>query len=458
MKAMTNSISKPENIEQLKEWLIENRIDDVECVLPDIVGVARGKSKPAGKFAKLDSTFMPYSIFFQTITGEYIDYDSEKYEIEVDLKLEPDLATVHRVPWANDPTAQVIHDINHLDGTPVGYAPRNVLKRVLKLYENQGWEPVVAPEMEFYLTQKNTDPDYPLEPPVGRSGRQSIGRQSYSIAAIDEYDAIIEDIYDYAAAQGLHIDSLIQEGGPAQLEINLLHGNALELADQVFIFKRLIREAAFKQNCYATFMAKPMDNEPGSAMHIHQSVVDRQTGENIFSNTDGNASKLFRYFIGGQQQFLGAASCIIAPYVNSYRRLVPDHSAPINLEWGVDNRSVGLRVPNSGPEARRIESRLAGADTNPYLAIAANLACGYLGMIKKIEPRQECTGSAYEVVSDGLPRDLLSALNMFEECKPLQELLGEDFSSLYIALKGHEYEEQMRIITPWEREQLLLTV
>lgn len=455
---MNDASKKPQTIEQLKEWLSENRIDDVECVLPDIAGVARGKSKPAGKFAKLDSTFMPYSIFFQTITGEYIEYDSKEYDIEVDLKLEPDLRTVHRVPWANDPTAQVIHDINHLDGTPVGYAPRNVLKRVLKLYEAKGWKPEVAPEMEFYLTQKNTDPDYPLEPPVGRSGRQSVGRQAYSIAAIDEYDAIIEDIYDFSAAQGLHIDSLIQEDGPAQLEINLLYGDALELADQVFIFKRLIREAAFRHNCYATFMAKPMDNEPGSAMHIHQSVVDTLTGKNIFSNVDGSASDLFHSFIGGQQQFLGAASCIIAPYVNSYRRLVPDYSAPINLEWGVDNRSVGLRVPNSSPEARRVESRLAGADTNPYLAIAANLACGYLGMINKTEPRKECTGNAYEKVSEGLPRDLLSALNMFKECEPLQEILGEDFSKLYIAIKSHEYEEQMRIITPWEREQLLLTV
>ena len=315
----------------------------------------------------------------------------------------------------------------------------------------------MAPELEFYLTKRNTDPDMPLEPPVGRSGRQSVGRQAYSMAAIDEYEPIIEDIYEFAEAQNLKIDTIIQEGGAAQLEINMDHGDPLVLADNVFLFKRLIREAALRHNCYATFMAKPMTSQPGSAMHIHQSVVDINTGRNIFNDEQGNATDFFYHFIGGHQKYLEPATCILAPYVNSYRRLVPSGSAPINLEWSFDNRSAGIRVPNSSPEARRVENRISGVDTNPYTALAASLATGYLGMVEKIAPRKQFVGEAYDA-DYGLPRGLQEALVLFDECKPLQEVLGKQFSSIYLALKAHEFDEFMQVVSPWEREHLLLTV
>lgn len=170
------------------------------------------------------------------------------------------------------------------------YTPRNVLKNVLSLYKEKGWKPVVAPEIEFYLVAMNDDPDYPLHPPKGRSGRSIVGGQSYSIAGINEFDELIDDIYHFSEKQGLEIDTLIHEEGPAQLEINLRHGDPIELADQVFLFKRTIREAALKHGIYATFMAKPMQGQPGSAMHIHQSVIEIDSGRNIFSNKDGSAS------------------------------------------------------------------------------------------------------------------------------------------------------------------------
>jgi glutamine synthetase len=284
-----------------------------------------------------------------------------------------------------------------------------------------------------------------------------VGRQSFSIAAVDEYESVIEAIYDYAQAQHLEIDTVIQEGGAAQIEINLLHGCPLALADQAFLFKRLVREAAFRHGCYATFMAKPMDNEPGSAMHIHQSVCDVETGRNIFSNEDGSASPAFAHFIGGQQHYLPAATPLLAPYVNSYRRLIPGDAAPINLEWGVDNRSVGLRVPRSEPEARRVENRMVGADTNPYLAIAASLVCGYLGLTEERQPHPEFVGDAYSM-PHGLPRNILGALTLLERSPELIELLGEEFTDVYSVIKHHEFEEFMRVVTPWEREYLLLTV
>lgn len=447
----------PKQPEDLQKLLSHHKIDEVECTIPDMHGIARGKGMPAVKFASATPTFLPFSIFFQSITGEYIDYISDDYDTETDLQLIPDFSTLRVIPWARYPSLIVLHDIHYLDGSPVTCAPRNVLKKVLSLYKAEGWQPIVAPELEFYLTKRNLNPDHPLEPPVGRSGRQSVGQQAYSMMAFDEYEPIIEDIYDFAEAQNLKIDTIIQEGGAAQMEINMDHGDPLILADNVFLFKRLIKEAAMRHDCYATFMAKPMTNQPGSAMHIHQSVVDINTGKNIFNNQHGEATDQFYHFIGGHQKYLEAAACLLAPYVNSYRRLVPSGSAPINLEWSFDNRSAGIRVPNSSPEARRVENRIAGVDTNPYIAIAASLATGYLGMKNGITPRAQFEGEAYDA-DYGLPRGLQEALVLFDECEPLREVLGEQFSSIYSALKAHEFNEFMQVVSPWEREHLLLTV
>jgi glutamine synthetase len=204
-------------------------------------------------------------------------------------------------------------------------------------------------------------------------------------------------------------------------------------------------------------MAKPLANEPGSAMHIHQSIVDAKSGKNIFTLGNGEPSPLFYSFLAGQQTYLPSAMCLIAPYVNSYRRLVPNGAAPINVEWGYDNRSAGLRVPVSPEIARRVENRLAGADSNPYLALAASLACGYLGMKNGLEPRAAVVGNAYRN-DHQLPRGLLEALTDFEENAVLHDILGKRFCHVYLALKRSEFEEFMRVISPWEREHLLLSV
>ena len=442
-----------------EEWLTERGLEDIECMVPDMSGVARGKMMPVAKFIDAPTMSIPGSIFTQTITGDYPD-DDDDFEIDAadsDIKLVPDYSTLAVVPWASDPTGQIIHDAYHQDGRPVEIAPRQLLRRVLNLYEHKGWKPIVAPELEFYLVERNQDPDYPLKPPIGRSGRPETGRQSYSIAAVNEFDDLFDDIYDFSEAQGLEIDTLIHEEGVAQMEINLRHGDPLALADQVFLFKRTIREAAVRHDMYATFMAKPIANEPGSAMHIHQSVVDLETGENIFSNSDGGPTREFFNFIGGQQRFLPNVMCMLAPYVNSYRRLMRKSAAPVNVHWGYDNRTVGLRIPNSSPAARRVENRVPSSDANPYLALAASLACGYLGMVEGVNPGDPVDGSAYDL-DFGLPRGLLEALALFEECDELEEIFGKSFRSTYRAIKQAEFETFMRVISPWEREFLLLNV
>ncbi len=439
-----------------KAYIEGRRLDEVECIIADIAGVARGKAMPASKFATQKNYFLPNSIFLQTITGEWADNPSGLFT-EPDMVLVPDYSTTTAAPWTADITMQVIHDAQDQDGKPIPTAPRNVLKRIVELYRAQGWQPVVAPEMEFFLTARNLDPNMPVMPPMGRSGRRAAGKQAYSMSAVDEYGKVIDDIYDFAEAQGMEIDGILQEGGAGQVEINLAHGDPVRLADEIFFFKRLIREAALRHDCFATFMAKPIEGEPGSAMHIHHSVVDIATGKNIFSHEDGAETDAFMHFTAGMQNHLPGAVALLAPYVNSYRRYVPDFAAPINLEWGRDNRTTGLRVPISGPEARRLENRLAGMDCNPYLGLAASLACGYLGLMEKTLPRAECTGDAYNIETD-LPYNLGDALDLLELDTALCEALGPEFCRVYDSVKRNEYKEFLQVISPWEREHLLLNV
>ncbi len=442
-----------------RTWLEARSIEDIECIVPDLAGVARGKMMPTEKFFSGPVMTMPASIFAQTISGEYPE-DDERFQhnpTDGDLYFRADYSTLTSVPWETDPTAQLIHDAYTREGEPVETAPRSVLRRVLKLYENQGWTPVVAPEIEFYLVKPNTDPDYALEPPTGRSGRPEVGRQSYSISALNEFDELIDDIYDLSEKQGLEIDTLIHEEGAAQMEINLRHGDPLVLADQVFLFKRTIREAALRHDMYATFMAKPMSNQPGSAMHLHQSVIDTETGQNIFSAENGDETPAFLSFIAGHQAYLPNVTCIMAPFVNSYRRFSRNSTSPVNVFWGYDNRTVGLRVPYSNAQARRLENRIPGSDANPYLAMAASLACGYLGMTKGLKPDAPRNSYSSDIVKS-LPRGLPEAVALFESSDEMVEVFGETFVATYRAIKYEEFETFMSVISPWEREYLLLNV
>lgn len=438
-------------------YLEDRRLDEVECIISDLPGIARGKAVPALKFSRQDYFHLPDSIFYQTITGDWGEAADDDGFIEKDMILRPDMSTATAAPWTGDWTLQVIHDAYDRNGDAVPFSPRNVLKRVVQLYHDQGWKPVVAPEMEFYLIARNLDPAKEIRPMTGRSGRPAAARQAYSMTAVDEFGPVIDDIYDFAELQGFEIDGITQEGGAGQLEINLQHGDPLTLADEVFYFKRLIREAALRHECFATFMAKPIENEPGSAMHIHHSILDMKDGSNIFSGPQGGDTDAFFHFIAGLQNHMPAALAVMAPYVNSYRRYVKDHAAPINLAWGRDNRTTGIRIPLSEPKARRVENRIAGMDCNPYLGIAASLACGFLGLMEERRPVAQFKGDAYEGEGD-IPRVLGSALSLFDASAPLHEALGHDFARVYSIVKRAEYDEFLQVISPWEREHLLLNV
>lgn len=439
--------------EVFQSWLQERKIEDVEAFVPDMAGTARGKVVPADKFGS-GNLKMPEAIFSQTISGDYID-DASNVE-DRDMLLVPDPKTLRPVPWASDPTASVFVDCYHRDGEAVLKSPRGVLRNILAKYAAHGWIPVVAPEVEFYLLSPHSDPNEEVEPPEGRLGWTDLSRQPYSIDTMNDFDPFINDVYAFCEAQGIRIDTLSQEMGPAQFEINFFHGNAIELADQVFLFKRTIREAAIQHEMHATFLAKPMEDDAGSSLHIHQSVVDKQ-GNNIFSLPDGQPSELFYGFLGGLQRYMPEAMLIFAPYVNSYRRFTNPDASPVNLCWATDNRTVGLRVPDAAPEARRIENRLAGSDVNSYLAIAASLSCGFLGMNEGLKPSDPTEGSAYSGDFD-LHRHIYSAIDAMRGSDAMRSMLGDEFVTLYTALKEAEYTEFQEIITPYEREILMFNV
>ena len=434
-------------------WFRERNIEDVEAFVPDMAGSARGKVMPAAKFGQGDMK-MPEAVFAQTISGDYVP-DPDNVE-DRDMLLVPDPHTLRPVPWAADPAASVFLDCYHRDGSAVAKSPRAVLRNVLAKYEARGWVPVVAPEVEFYLLSPHSDPNEEAEPPQGRLGRTEGANQPYSIDTMNDFDPFINEVYAYCEAQRIEIDTISQEMGPAQFELNFLHGHAVDLADQVFLFKRTVREAAIKHGMHATFLAKPIVGEAGSALHVHQSVVDKD-GNNIFSAPNGDPSELFFGFLGGLQRYMNDALLLFAPYVNSYRRFTDPDSSPVNLAWATDNRTVGLRVPDASPDARRIENRLAGADVNPYLVIAASLACGYLGMVEGLKPSEATVGSAYGQ-DYGLHRHIYSAIDALRDSNALRDMLGDSFVDLYTALKDAEYQEFQEIITPWEREILMFNV
>ena len=454
-------------VENFEKWLKENSITEIECLVPDLGGIARGKILPTKKFIqglRDDTHRLPQSIFIQTISGGFATEDDEELPhdvynpTDIDVKLKPDFNTIRIIPWYNDPTAQVICDAVSLNNNSITTSSRYVLKNILEIFNDNGFYPIVSPEVEFYLVKPNPDADYPLEVPIGQSGRKETGKQSYGIDAVNEFDPLFEDVYNYCEAQNIEIDTLNHESGSAQMEINFQHGNPLELADQVFLFKRTLRQSALKHKLYATFMAKPIGNQPGSSMHLHQSLYDKKNNKNIFYDKKNTISKIMNYYIGGLQEFTPKLMPIHAPNVNSYRRLFATWDAPRNTKWGIGNRSCGFRIPSIEEKSMRIENRISGSDTNPYLVIAANLAAGYLGIKNKIKASEETKKSTFNDKKSSLPKNMEEAISLFEKDDNIRKVFNQKFIKTISAIRRVEYQAYLKVISSWEREYLLLNV
>jgi glutamine synthetase len=441
----------------LAERFRQEGVRDVECIFPDVSGYPRGKLMPAASFARGAELRIAQAIPMQCVTGEY-SLDTRIFpDADPDVRLVPDLATLRPVPWASVPRYLAIHDCVELNGEPCAFAPRSVLKQLLARYQAQGLSPVVAPEIEFYLCAANTDPNEALVPPRGRGGRAEVGQSAFSLNLLNELAPFWDEFHAALDTLGIASDTWIHEVGITQYEINLLHGDALALADQAFLFKLAAKEVALKHGLNAVFMAKPIAGQAGSSMHLHQSVVDTR-GANIFSSAaDGSATPAFTHYIGGLQAYLPDLMLISAPFINSYRRYVAGVQAPVNLHWGEDNRTTGLRIPLGTPAARRVENRIAGADANPYLAIAATLAAGLAGMDEALTPTPPIVGNAGDL-GRGLARSFTEAHDQMAASTSAARLLGEDFVRAYLSVKALEHEHFMSEISAWERRYLLAQV
>lgn len=428
-------------------------IEEIECVTPDLNGVPRGKVMTAEGFLEGRRLQLARGVLLQCIMGGYPParfYGSD----DGDVALCADPRQIHRLPWSERPRALAICDAEELDGRDCGLSTRALLKRVLARYAEHGWQPVVATELEFFVFAPNNDPHQPFQPPVGLDGRREAGFSAFSVSSNNGLRPFFEEVYACMATLGLPRDTFMHEMGVSQFEINLLHGDALLLADQTFLFKHLLKEVALKHGLTVVCMAKPLPKTPGSSMHIHQSVVEQGSGRNIFSDEQGAPTPAFRHFIGGQQAALGDFTLLFAPNVNSYQRLCHPYASPNNACWSHDNRAAGLRIPASSPVARRVENRLPGADANPYLAIAASLAAGLHGLERELEPSEPIQGEFETPDELRLPCTLHAALERLKRSRLARELFDAEFIEGYIASKTMELTSFLEEITPWERRIL----
>ncbi len=422
--------------------------DQLELLVADANGLPRGKTMEGAAYDENDLPHLAEAVFFHSVTGAYADtieiYDSN----DRDLLLEADWTTFRPTPWKRGDVGQVVcRTLNQL-GEPIAYDPRNVLQRVIDAYEEMGLNPVVAPEAELYLLEPLTRGDLALTPAAGAGGAIEVGGESFSPDALDKYSAVMDDVYRMSAEMHMDLAGVVHEMGPAQVEFNVAHGDAMSRADQLFQLKRLIKGCAQRHGLLASFMAKPMAGKPGNGLHVHCSVVD-DAGKNIFALRRGLIPPPLRHFIGGLQKYLPEAFALIAPHVNSYKRFVRDLSAPVNLSWGYDNRTTGLRVPFSQPAAGRVENRVAGADANPYLVIAATLVCGLMGLQEEVSPSKSAGGDASEL-DTSFPRDLAEALRVLERSTPLRRALGDAFVDVFVSVKRAELAHYEKEITRWE--------
>ncbi|MEM7000240.1 MAG: glutamine synthetase family protein, partial [Pseudomonadota bacterium] len=369
------------------DWLTEQDYAFVECVVPDFNGIGKGKVVPLNELESGEIRIAE-AILGQDVVGAWCE-DHELVDVaDVDMVLTPDLVTVRKQPW-NNGIAQCVCDCETLDGEPLNIAPRAILKSMIDKFSALGLQPVVAQEAEFYVVDKNPDSNTPLRAATGLSGRAPLSPRSFQVEAMAEYAPFLEKLYAFAADQNIALKGTVQEMGPGQLEVNFQHGDALAKADEMFLFKRLVRQAALAAGYQATFMAKPMSAAAGSAMHLHQSLVHEATAHNAFAGAQaGGFSEMFYHYLGGLQKYTPMAMALLAPNTNSYRRFESAESCPTNVEWGIDNRTTGFRVPRASGAGTRIENRIPGSDNNPYLAIAISLACGYLGIQEGLQPTE----------------------------------------------------------------------
>lgn len=434
-------------------------VSAIDAILPDINSVIRGKRIAPGSLGKIyDRGFqIPASTMMLDVTGN--DLDPLGISIaagDPDVTARPVAGTLVPVPWATKPTAQMLVSLFENDGKPYLFDPRHVLAGVVSRFTEMGLKPVVALEQEFYLIDTEGGRDgFPQPPIVPSTGRRASGMQVLSISDLDGFSDFLDEVSAGCAAQNIPVGPISSEYAVGQYEINLIHtDDPLAAADQATLLPRIIKGVAATHDMDATFMAKPYTDQSGSGMHIHASIYD-QTGKNIFAGGDETGSPSLHHAIGGLLAALPESMAIYAPNINSYRRFKPDNSVPINRTWGANNRSVAVRIPGGDDNDRRLENRIAGADANPYLTLAAMLAGIHHGLTNKIAPPEISTGDACNTIDPGLPLRWDTALAELERSEIISAYLGAEYCKAYVACKRTEMDAFFSVPTTREFEWYL---
>ncbi len=436
-------------------------VEAVQLVLTDANGVGRGKNLAREELVSLyaQGRNVAGSILGLDVTGEDVEATGLVWAVgDADQCCRPVARSLVRAPWLQRPTAQVLGTLHELDGRPAAADPRHALASVVQRCETAGLTPVVAVELEFHLLVR--DAAGRLQPASGLlSGERRTRIDAYGLGRLDDMAPLFDDLYSAARAQGLPARTLMSEYAPAQFEITLEHrADALRAVDEAILFKRAVRGVAARHGCIACFMAKPFAGSAGSGMHLHASLAGAD-GSNAFAADDPAGSPLLRHAIGGLRATLADGMGIYAPHANSYRRFRAQSYAPVAPTWGVNNRTVSLRVPAGPPASRHVEHRVAGADANPYLVAALVLGGILRGIEQRLDPGDPVTGNGYaDAVQGDLPLQWHAALERTAASEFVRDTLGAGFVRVWHAIKRQEYERFAALVSDRDYEWYLDTV
>jgi glutamine synthetase len=436
-------------------------VEAIELLITDPGGVGRGKLIAREELESLYASgrCVAGSILGLDVTGEDVEGTGLVWSVgDADRICRPVPGTLARATWMKRAGAQVLMSMFDADGTPTAADPRHALARSIDALTKQGLTPVMAAEIEFYLLERDTHGR--LAPAKGLlSGRTPQRLDGYSLSKLEDMAPVFDDIYRAARAQGLPLRTLMSEYSPGQYEITLLHrSDALRAIDDAILFKRLIRGVALSHGLIACFMAKPFAEHAGSGMHMHVSLQDA-SGNNVFASEAAEGSPMLRHAIGGLQKTMAESMLLFAPNANSYRRFRRMSYAPVAPTWGINNRSVSLRVPAGPAPSRHIEHRVSGADANPYLVAAVVLGGVRSGIEQKLDPGAPVTGNGYAAESAAtLPRDWLAAIEAAAASSFLADTLGRGFLDAYLAIKRQEWDKFNATVPPTDHDWYLETV
>ena len=427
----------------------------VDLLLPDQHGVLRGKRIPAHELLKVyeQGIYLPGSVFALDINGNTVESTGIGFDTgDCDQPCRVVPHSLAMVPWQNKPMAQCLLTMEQRPGEAYFANPRHVLDQICDQFQNQGLTPMVAVELEFFLTDVNRLESGLLQPPIAPiTGLREADTQVYAVDNLDDYSALLDDIMLAAHAQKIPASTAVAEYAPGQFEINLQHiADPVLACDQAILLKRIIKSVSQKHGFGATFMAKPYADQAGSGMHIHMSLLDAN-GVNVFAyNEQNQPNTLLSRALAGLQATMAETMALLCPKVNSYRRFQPDFFVAMAPTWGVDNRTVALRIPNGCSTATRIEHRVSGADANPYLAMSALLSGALHGINNLLILGPQTTGNGAEKVAPSLPLNWVDAYAMLSNSKFAKDAFGAEFLHVYIQVQQQEYNEFNRHVSRLE--------